>query len=66
MLISQTFLLASFVVLLFLSLPLVFVTDELGTTFNITCTVFLLTTILWGYNNLSTGKNRIDRKRNAE
>ena len=62
MLISQTFLLASFVVLLFLSLPLVFVTDELGTTFNITCTVFLLTTILWGYNNLSTGKNRIDRK----
>lgn len=62
MLISQTFLLASFIVLLFLSLPLVFVTQELGVTFNISCTIFLLTTIVWGYNNLSTGKNRIENQ----
>lgn len=60
MLISQTFLLASFVVLLLLSLPLVFVTNELGLIFNISCTIFLLTTIIWGYNNLASGKNRIE------
>ena len=60
MLISQTFLLASFVVLLLLSLPLVFVTNELGLIFNSSCTIFLLTTIIWGYNNLASGKNRID------
>ncbi|MGN1394459.1 MAG: glycosyltransferase family 2 protein [Succinivibrionaceae bacterium] len=60
MLIFQTFLLASFVVLLLLSLPLVLVTNELGYTFNIVCTIFLLTTIVWGYNNLSSGKNRLE------
>lgn len=62
MLIFQTFLLASFIILLILSLPLVFSTNELGITFNITCSIFLLTAIVWGANNLSTGKNRIEQR----
>ncbi len=57
MLISQTFLLASFIVLLILSLPLVFVTEELGLVFNVSCSLFLLTTVIWAYNNITTGQN---------
>lgn len=52
LLMSQSFLLASFSVLLLLTLPLVFVTGYLGWFFNISCLVFLVTTFIWGYNNI--------------
>ncbi len=42
-------LLASFYIILLLALPVVFLTDDLGVFFNLTCTVFLISTILWVY-----------------
>lgn len=52
LLMSQSFLLASFYALLILCLPLALVTEHTGWVFNITCLIFLLTTIIWGYNNI--------------
>lgn len=52
MLMSQSFLLASFYALLLLTLPLVIVTEHLGWVFNISCIIFLLTAFVWGYNNI--------------
>ena len=49
---SQTFLLASFYALLLLTLPAVLVSEHLGCFFNIVCTVFLITAIVWGCNSV--------------
>ena len=47
----SSLLLASFYVLILQSLPAVLITDALGTSFNVICTVFLLTVLLWGGSN---------------
>lgn len=52
MMMSQTFLLASFYALLLIAVPAIFVTEDLGWIFRIICTVFLITAIVWGYNNI--------------
>ncbi|WP_405366515.1 SDR family NAD(P)-dependent oxidoreductase [Ruminobacter sp.] len=49
---SQTFLLASFYALLLLTVPAVLVSEHLGCFFDIVCTVFLITAIVWGCNSV--------------
>lgn len=49
---SQTFLLASFYALLLLTVPAVLVSEHLGCFFNIVCTVFLITAVVWGCNSV--------------
>lgn len=50
-------LLASFYVLILLSLPLALLTDALGTFFNLTCSLFLLTALAWGVGNFVGSSN---------
>lgn len=47
----SSLLLASFYVLILQTLPSALMTDELGTFFDVICTIFLVTAILWGGGN---------------
>lgn len=47
----SSLLLASFYVLILQSLPLALLTDELGPFFDVTCSIFLATAVLWGSSN---------------
>ena len=49
----SSLLLASFYALLLLALPLAFIIDDLGVFFNASCTVFLLTAMIWAQCNMS-------------
>lgn len=52
-LISQSFLLAGFYILLLMSGILVYFSEELGLYFNVLCTIFLLTSLRWGFLNFT-------------
>lgn len=47
----SSLLLASFYVLILQTLPSALMTDALGTFFDVTCTIFLVTAVLWGGGN---------------
>lgn len=70
MIITPGFLLASFCNTLLFSLPTVFLTEHLGLFFDITCLIFLINTVIWGFNNVNSGKQNSKRKnelrKNAE
>lgn len=47
----SSLLLASFYVLVLLSLPLALMTDDMGAFFNLNCVVFLLAVLVWAFSN---------------
>ncbi len=58
---GQAFLLASFTILLLLSLPLALIRSDLGCFFNISCLILLITTVVWGTNSIASGSSHQSR-----
>lgn len=65
-LIFSSLLLASFFVLVLLSLPITLLTSSLGSFFTISCSAFLLAAIAWAYCNFKGSQKEIHSNANSE
>jgi cellulose synthase (UDP-forming) len=59
----SSLLLASFYLLVLLALPLTFMTESLGSFFNLSCTLFLLTALAWACSNFTGSRRGASRNR---